>query len=144
MAQTPATESGTAKGPHRHGARAFVVAVSAVLALVACSSEPPSAADPSESTAGVTGTITVFAAASLTDAFEEIAEDFEVANPGAEVEFNFAASSALATQINEGAPADVFASASPATMATVADGGNAVTTNGVLHDLVLEVVGDRS
>ena len=69
-------------------------------------------------------TVTVFAASSLTDVFGEIAEEFEAANPGTTVVFNFAASSALATQINEGAPADVFAAASPATMKTVSDAGN--------------------
>jgi molybdenum ABC transporter, periplasmic molybdate-binding protein len=92
--------------------------VAAVAALVGCSPEP------STPTTGVSGTITVFAAASLTDVFEDVAEDFEAAHPGARLEFNFAGSSALATQINEGAPADVFASASPATMRTVADAGN--------------------
>jgi molybdate transport system substrate-binding protein len=73
---------------------------------------------------GVTGTVTVFAAASLTESFTRLGEDFEAANPGSRVAFNFAGSSALATQINEGAPADVFASASPATMKTVTDAGN--------------------
>jgi molybdate transport system substrate-binding protein len=125
MAQIPSTGTDTAKPLARRGARAFVVAAAAALALAACSSEPPSTPEPSETTPAVTGTITVFAAASLTDAFEDIADAFEAANPDATVEFNFAASSALATQINEGAPADVFASASPATMATVADAGNA-------------------
>jgi len=56
-------------------------------------------------------TLTVFAAASLTDAFEEIALAFEADNPGVEVVFNFTGSSDLATQLSEGAPADVFASA---------------------------------
>lgn len=55
--------------------------------------------------------ITVFAAASLTDAFTEIGTLFSEAYPGEQVAFNFGASSQLATQINEGAPADVFASA---------------------------------
>jgi molybdate transport system substrate-binding protein len=56
-------------------------------------------------------TLTVFAAASLTDAFAEIGKDFEAANSGVTVKFNFAGSQALRTQIEEGAPADVFASA---------------------------------
>ncbi|WP_130512392.1 molybdate ABC transporter substrate-binding protein [Krasilnikovia cinnamomea] len=73
---------------------------------------------------GVTGTVTVFAAASLTESFTRLGKDFERAHPGATVRFNFAGSSALATQINQGAPADVFASASPATMKTVTDAGN--------------------
>ena len=75
-------------------------------------------------TTGVTGDITVFAAASLTESFNQIGKDFEAANPGSKVIFNFAGSSGLATQINEGAPADVFAAASPATMKTVTDAGN--------------------
>lgn len=56
-------------------------------------------------------TLIVFAASSLTDAFEELAADFEAAHPGVEVLFNFAGSSDLAAQLAEGAPADVFASA---------------------------------
>ncbi|HSM66291.1 MAG TPA: molybdate ABC transporter substrate-binding protein [Ilumatobacteraceae bacterium] len=57
------------------------------------------------------GTLVVFAAASLTDAFADIGEAFEAANPGVEVQFNFASSSDLARQVVEGAPADVYASA---------------------------------
>ncbi|RCV49294.1 molybdate ABC transporter substrate-binding protein [Marinitenerispora sediminis] len=70
-------------------------------------------------------TLTVFAAASLTDTFEELAERFEADHPGTEVEFNFAGSSELAGQITEGAPADVFASADTRTMALVVDAGAA-------------------
>jgi len=65
--------------------------------------------------------VTVFAAASLTDAFEALAEEFEARNDGVTVRLNFASSSALATQINEGAGADVFASANPQQMQNVAD-----------------------
>jgi molybdate transport system substrate-binding protein len=120
----------TANRRTRRGAAALVAVLTAALALTACaSSENGGTPTPSDSTtttaAGVSGTVTVFAASSLTDAFEDIAEDFKAANPEAEVEFNFAASSELATQINEGAPADVFAAASPATMKTVTDAGSA-------------------
>lgn len=66
-----------------------------------------------------TSTLTVFAAASLTDAFTEIATDFEDANPGVQVRLSFGPSDGLATQIQEGAPADVFASASPTWMDAV-------------------------
>jgi molybdate transport system substrate-binding protein len=76
----------------------------------------------SQSSAQAT-TLTVFAAASLSDAFEEIGRDFEVANPGVEVLFNFAGSSALAAQIAAGAPADVFASANWPQMENVAQAG---------------------
>ncbi|MFV2094454.1 molybdate ABC transporter substrate-binding protein [Micromonospora sp. LOL_013] len=74
---------------------------------------------------GVTGTLTVLAAASLTDAFTRIGADFEAANPDVSVTFSFAGSSQLAQQITAGAPADVFAAASPATMATVVSAGEA-------------------
>ena len=71
------------------------------------------------------GEMTVFAASSLSEAFKEVGAAFEKANPGTEVTFSFAASSALAVQINEGAPADVFASADTAQMKNVIDQGNA-------------------
>ncbi|MGO0575391.1 molybdate ABC transporter substrate-binding protein [Ornithinimicrobium panacihumi] len=54
-------------------------------------------------------TITVLAAASLTDVFKDIATDFEDDHDGVEVEFSFAASSTIVQQVNEGAPADVVA-----------------------------------
>ncbi|MBK9611740.1 molybdate ABC transporter substrate-binding protein [Candidatus Amarobacter glycogenicus] len=73
----------------------------------------------------IDGEITVFAASSLSEAFKEVGAAFEKANPGTRVTFNFAASSALAVQINEGAPADVFASADTAQMKNVNDQGNA-------------------
>ena len=65
--------------------------------------------------------ITVSAAASLTDAFKELAPKFEAARPGATVRFNFAASGVLLQQISQGAPVDVFASADQETMTRGAD-----------------------
>lgn len=70
-----------------------------------------------------TETITVLAAASLREPFTLIGEAFEEEHPGVSVRFSFAGSSELAQQILSGAPADVFASASAATMATVTDAG---------------------
>jgi molybdate transport system substrate-binding protein len=67
------------------------------------------------------GSVTVFAAASLTDAFGEIADEFEAANPGVNVEPSFGASSALREQILAGAPADVFASANLSNMDQVVE-----------------------
>ncbi|WP_367128025.1 molybdate ABC transporter substrate-binding protein [Saccharothrix sp. HUAS TT1] len=67
--------------------------------------------------------VTVFAAASLTGTFTVLGDEFEAAHPGVEVVFNFGGSSALARQLGQGAPADVFASAAPANMAEVADAG---------------------
>jgi molybdate transport system substrate-binding protein len=93
------------------------------------------------SSAAVSGPVTVFAAASLTESFTTIGKDFEKANPGSKVTFNFAGSSALATQINQGAPADVFASAAPANMKTVTDAGNGdgTPTTFVKNQLVIAV-----
>ena len=71
----------------------------------------------------LSGSITVSAAASLTDAFTEMGTDFEKANKGTEIVFNFAASSTLAQQIQGGAPADVFASADGANMQKLVSGG---------------------
>lgn len=62
-------------------------------------------------TSPVAGALTVFAASSLTDAFTEIGARLEASGPGATIAFNFAASSALATQLAQGARADVFATA---------------------------------
>lgn len=67
--------------------------------------------------------LTIFAAASLKDAFQEIGQDFETANPGVKVTFNFAGSQTLSTQITLGATADVFASANHAEMDKLITGG---------------------
>jgi molybdate transport system substrate-binding protein len=71
--------------------------------------------------AGSPAEIKVFAAASLTAAFNELGPRFTAANGGTRVTFNFAGSQALATQIQQGAPADVFASADTANMDKVKD-----------------------
>ena len=65
----------------------------------------------------------VFAASSLTEAFEEIAASFEAQHPGVDVAIAFGGSSTLALQLLQGAPADVFASADPEQMQRVADAG---------------------
>jgi molybdate transport system substrate-binding protein len=64
-------------------------------------------------------TLTVFAAASLTGAFQEIGKDFQASNPGVTVTFNFAGSQVLRTQIEQGAAVDVFASADEKNMSTL-------------------------
>ena len=81
---------------------------------------PPTAVPPPTATAAPEArTLNVFAAASLTGAFGEIAKAFEAANPGVTVTNNFAGSQALRTQIEQGAPADVFASADHKNMDTM-------------------------
>ena len=67
--------------------------------------------------------LTVFAAASLEGAFTELGERFEAGHPGAEVSFSFAGSGDLVSQVAEGAPADVLATADTATMQRLADDG---------------------
>ena len=103
------------------------LAAAAVLVTAACANDSggndmPAGAPASGST--VSGKLTVLAAASLTESFNQIGKDFESANPGVDVTFSYGGSSGLAQQINSGAPADVFAAASPATMKTVTDAGN--------------------
>jgi molybdate transport system substrate-binding protein len=106
-----------------------LVVVAALLAGCGGSSGSISAgssASPSTSPSpSVTGTINVFAAASLQESFTTLGSQFESANPGTKVVFNFGPSSGLAEQIGQGAPADVFASASTKTMDTVVAGGKA-------------------
>lgn len=115
--------SATRRGPGRVVvAGVAIVAVTVSLALAACGRDGGDAG-PAPSETAVDGRVTVFAASSLTDAFKEIGTAFTAENPKASVTFNFAASSALATQINEGAPADVFAAADDATYQRVAAKG---------------------
>lgn len=71
----------------------------------------------------ITGNLTVFAASSLTDAFGEMKQAIEAANPGTTITFNFAASSTLETQLEQGARADVFASADEVQMAKAQKAG---------------------
>jgi molybdate transport system substrate-binding protein len=87
---------------------------------------PSGASASSAPTAALSGSITVFAAASLTKAFTELGKQFQASHPGTTVKFSFGASSALAQQILAGAPADVFASASKKNMKQVTDNGDAV------------------
>jgi molybdate transport system substrate-binding protein len=83
--------------------------------------------------------LTVFAAASLNETFTELGKQFETDNPGVTVKFNFAGSSDLAQQIVNGAPADVFAAASDATMKTVVDGGVSAAEPVVFATNVLQI-----
>ncbi|KUL42127.1 molybdate ABC transporter substrate-binding protein [Streptomyces regalis] len=108
--------------------------VVALLALSACSSSDDSSSaksdsSPSASASGkLSGEVTVFAAASLKESFTTLGKEFEKAHPGTEVTFSFGGSDALAASITGGAPADVFASASPKTMKIVTEAGNASGT----------------
>lgn len=129
--------------------RLCVLGTSALLfALVGCGESDPVASDPPGGDAGsasaadsLSGDLTVFAAASLTDVFTALGEQFESEHPDVDVVgfFNFAASSTLAEQIVQGAPADVFASASPTTMQTVVDAGLNATEPAVFVQNTLQI-----
>ena len=84
-------------------------------------------------------TLTVLSAASLTGTFTDLEKQFETAHPGVDVRLNFAGSSDLAQQIVNGAPADVFAAASDATMKTVTDAGLAAAPPKVVATNVLQI-----
>jgi molybdate transport system substrate-binding protein len=110
------------------------------LALAACNREAtpePAAQTPIE--------LTVFAASSLTDAFTEMAGVYMDQSPGTAVLVSFAGSSELATQLAEGAPADVFASANARQMQSVVDAGRIAgePTNFLTNSLVLIVPTDN-
>jgi molybdate transport system substrate-binding protein len=103
--------------------RTAIAALTAVAAftLAGCGNDSQAASSSGSGTTNLSGTINVFAAASLTGSFTQLGKDFEKAHPGVKVTFNFAGSSALAQQINQGAPADVFASAAPKNLDQVTD-----------------------
>jgi molybdate transport system substrate-binding protein len=108
--------------------RRFAVALALVsLVATACPDDGPNAGSGDTASAREGADLTVSAASSLTDAFTEIGQAFEAANPGTTVTFNFGPSDGLAAQIDQGAPVDVFASASPTWMDSVQDDGPGVT-----------------
>ena len=107
------------------GSSANPVSSSTSKAASAGASAASSAA--ASATAGTTA-ITVFAAASLQGSFTQIGQQFERAHPGARVTFSFGPSSGLATQIINGAPASVFASAAPANMTQVVKAGQTLNS----------------
>ncbi|MET9971809.1 molybdate ABC transporter substrate-binding protein [Streptomyces sp. NPDC006356] len=110
------------------------VSAAALLALSACSSADSDSSGTSDSAASgsasdrISGDVTVFAAASLQESFEALGKRFEKEHPGTKVTFSFGGSDSLAASITGGAPADVFASASPKTMKIVTDAGDASGT----------------
>jgi molybdate transport system substrate-binding protein len=98
----------------------MLVAAAAVLVLAGCGSGG-TAAQPAAAAASESRTLTVLAAASLTDVFGELETAFEAANAGVDVVVSYGASSELAQQVVNGSPADVLAAASASTMRVVTD-----------------------
>ena len=120
MSRGETTALDAAATTKKYGAR--WLALASLVAVSACSG---SGVEATTSSGGeLDGVITVFAAASLTNVFDELVVEFEAQNPGVEVRVSFAGSSSLREQILEGAPADVYASANTSNMETVsaADG----------------------
>ncbi|MBO0812950.1 MAG: molybdate ABC transporter substrate-binding protein [Microlunatus sp.] len=109
-----------------------VIGLIALLAVAGCAGTAGDGGAAGQATAGtssaagrISGRITVLAAASLTEVFTTIGKNFEQAHPGTTVTFSFGSSATLATQVDQGAPADVFASADQRTMKLVTDAGHA-------------------
>ena len=117
--------SGALTRPAARGQRCAVVAGAAILALTACGAPAPGADQSSDGAgAGLSGQLTVAAAASLQEVMADVADDFMAEHPSVTVSaLSFDGSSVLATQIIGGAPVDVFASADEASMARVDDAG---------------------
>jgi len=118
-----------------------VLVTSAALVLAGCSSPAPTpTASPTKAAATLSGSIVVDAASSLTGTFDTVAAAFEKLHPGTTVTFNYGGSGALAAAIVAGAPVDVFAAASPATMSTVSTANLVVGTPATFVKNELEIV----
>jgi molybdate transport system substrate-binding protein len=122
----------------RAAVRACSVGLVVAVMAAACGSGETAGADGPRA-GEVSGELIVFAAASLTDAFDELSEAFVDANPDVEVVFNYAGSQTLSSQINEGAPSDVFASANMSQMDAVADADNLAGEPQVFTTNLLEI-----
>jgi molybdate transport system substrate-binding protein len=108
-------------------ARAIAALIATALVLVACAVAPdpnPRGAPAIGDARGLSGELTIYAAASLASSFDELATSFEAENPGVTIRpIVFDGSSTLVTQLAEGAPADVFASADETSMARAVEAG---------------------
>jgi molybdate transport system substrate-binding protein len=126
---------------------AVALLTAAALLAVACGDDDnsgeataTSAPATAATTSFLSGSLSVFAAASLTDAFNEAKDAFTADNPDTSIEFNFAGSAALVTQLQEGAPADVLATAATSNMETALTNGSVVDTGHVFARNVLAVI----
>jgi molybdate transport system substrate-binding protein len=111
----------------------------AVVVLAACGGSGNSASN-SPSSTSLSGYISVFAAASLTGSFNALGTAFHQANPGVGVNFNYAGTPTLVTQIEQGAPADVFASADTTNMDKLTADGFTTGSSQVFAHNQLEIV----
>jgi len=113
--------------------RTGILAGTLAVLLAGCGSSGTKAAG---GTTSPHGSVTVLAAASLTEAFGTLAKQFEAAHPGVTVKLSFGASSALAQQITAGAPADVFASAASKNMQQVISAGGAAGSSNFVKNVM--------
>jgi molybdate transport system substrate-binding protein len=116
---------------------ALLVLAAAILS--ACGSTTGARSD-SPTAAPLHGTLRVFAAASLTESFKALGAAFQAARPGVTLQYNFAGTPTLVTQIEQGAPADVFASADAANMAKLQSDGYTSGTPQIFAHNKLEIV----
>jgi molybdate transport system substrate-binding protein len=114
--------------------RRWVPVLAIVLSACGSVATPVAAPDP------VQGTVTMFAAASLTEAFTQVGTDFHARHKGATIQFNFAGSSTLVTNLTNGAQADVFASADEPNMARVTAAGLTAAPARIFATNRLEIV----
>jgi molybdate transport system substrate-binding protein len=117
--------------------RALIACAAVALLLPGCGGDDDGSGG---AAAGRREEITVFAASSLTSAFEDLGERFEADDPEVDVKFNFLSSSDLAAQIEQGSPADVFASADETNMERVEDGDFAAGEPEILAHNKLEII----
>jgi molybdate transport system substrate-binding protein len=121
----------------------LTLSAAVLVGLTACSGssadDTPSGSASPLSDGALTGTLTVFAAASLTGVFTELGAQLKANDPDLDIRFNFAGSSALATPIAQGAPADVFASANEEQMKVITDAGLQGEDPTIFTENVLEI-----
>lgn len=125
----------------RSGRRTVVVGVLFVLVGAACGSSGKRASSSASTTTAsptskLTGSLNVFAAASLAGAFNVVKTNLAAGNPDLKLSYNFAGSQALVTQIQQGAPADVFASADEANMQKLQTAGLVESPKVFAHNLL--------
>jgi molybdate transport system substrate-binding protein len=120
----------------------FLLTAATGLLLVACGGAASTSRPSPSASPKLSGTLTVLAAASLTGAFTKIGDQLHAKNPDLNVKFSFAGTPMLVTQIQQGAPADVFASADQKNMQAVVTGGyNAGTPQVFAHNKLEIAVG---
>jgi len=112
----------------KHFPRVLFILVALCMLLASCGSSSSGSSGSSTTPTPAPVNLNVFGAASLTAAFGEIKTKYEAANPNVKVTYNFAGSNTLATQITQGAPADVFASADTKNMGKVSSQVNTPQT----------------